>query len=327
MSTHEADLKSDTGGAPTQWARRAPRISQTDVFQAADSLLLEGNRPTIDRVRMKLGRGSPNTINDHLDTWWSRLGDRLRDMPGRELPHLPESVAQRLQQLWHEALDAARVTLQQTLAQREADLTAREEAHFERERIANERATALEEGLTLARQQLSAANERATALEAHLNAREASLERLGEQLERWQAEAQQAHAKNEAAAVAHAAERAELLSRSALTEQHWMRELDRARQSLRENDQQHEQERLEGRRQIVALQAESDERAQQLAAARADCQAQRAVREQLEAQLQTLMHRSGPPSTAGVAPSRKVAETTALAKRAPKRSRRKSPRS
>src|SRR5689334_10158495 len=65
---------------------RAPRISQEEVFRAADGLLLEGYRPTIDRVRMKLGRGSPNTINDHLDSWWTRLGARLRDLPNREFP-------------------------------------------------------------------------------------------------------------------------------------------------------------------------------------------------------------------------------------------------
>ena len=62
----------------TPFARRAPRIAQTDVFRAADELLLEGHRPTIDRVRMRLGRGSPNTINDHLDAWWAKLGSRLR---------------------------------------------------------------------------------------------------------------------------------------------------------------------------------------------------------------------------------------------------------
>jgi hypothetical protein len=39
--------------------RRSPRISQADVFRAADELLLDGHRPTIDRVRMRLGRSSP----------------------------------------------------------------------------------------------------------------------------------------------------------------------------------------------------------------------------------------------------------------------------
>jgi hypothetical protein len=66
--------------------QRAPRISQADVFRAADELLIEGHRPTIDRVRMRLGRGSPNTINDHMDLWWTKLGSRLRDLPGGMFP-------------------------------------------------------------------------------------------------------------------------------------------------------------------------------------------------------------------------------------------------
>jgi hypothetical protein len=108
--------------------RRAPRISQADVFHAADELLLEGHRPTIDRVRMRLGRGSPNTINDHLDAWWAKLGSRLRDLPGQEFPQLPERIAQSLQRLWNEALQSAHETLGETLHEREEALLQREQA-------------------------------------------------------------------------------------------------------------------------------------------------------------------------------------------------------
>src|SRR5271163_134766 len=100
MSTPEHELAAPGGPDPTApeaVRRRAPRISQADVFRAADELLVQGDRPTIDRVRMRLGRGSPNTINDHLDAWWAKLGSRLRDLPGHEFPQLPERVAQALQ--------------------------------------------------------------------------------------------------------------------------------------------------------------------------------------------------------------------------------------
>ena len=114
MTTPEKDLETgqdvETEGTVTPFVRRAPRISQADVFRAADELLLEGNSPTIDRVRMRLGRGSPNTINDHLDAWWAKLGSRLRDAPGQQFPQLPERVGQALQHLWNEALDGARGT-------------------------------------------------------------------------------------------------------------------------------------------------------------------------------------------------------------------------
>lgn len=44
-------------------------ISEQDVFAAADKLLSRGERPTIERVRLQLGRGSPNTVNRLLDGW------------------------------------------------------------------------------------------------------------------------------------------------------------------------------------------------------------------------------------------------------------------
>jgi hypothetical protein len=47
---HGAQQASDSDTATTGLtARRAPRISQADVFQAADVLLVQGDRPTIDR--------------------------------------------------------------------------------------------------------------------------------------------------------------------------------------------------------------------------------------------------------------------------------------
>jgi len=82
-------------------------------------------RPTfdrVDRVRMRLGRGSPSTINDHLDAWGAKLGSRLRDLPGHEFPQLPERVAHTLQQLWNNALEGAHQALQDALCEREQTL-------------------------------------------------------------------------------------------------------------------------------------------------------------------------------------------------------------
>ncbi len=56
-------------------------IRETDVWEAADALLLEGARPTVERIRQKVGRGSPNTVGPYLDTWFKGLGARIRD-PG-----------------------------------------------------------------------------------------------------------------------------------------------------------------------------------------------------------------------------------------------------
>lgn len=102
--------------------RRAPRIREDEVRQTADALLLEGGRPTVERVRARLGRGSPNTIAMHLDRWWLHLGARLRDLPGQELPGVPEPVSKALVSLWSSAIDEARSLLRESLATQAAEI-------------------------------------------------------------------------------------------------------------------------------------------------------------------------------------------------------------
>ena len=82
-------------------------VSAADVDRAADALLRDGQRPTIEKVRQKIGRGSPNTINPLLDQWWSRLAGRLDAGPAA-LHRLPEPVAQAAESLWLAALEESR---------------------------------------------------------------------------------------------------------------------------------------------------------------------------------------------------------------------------
>ena len=82
-------------------------ITGGDVDRAADALLRYGERPTIERVREALGRGSPNTINPLLDAWWKRLAGRLDAGPAA-LHRLPEPVLLAAEGLWMQTLDEAR---------------------------------------------------------------------------------------------------------------------------------------------------------------------------------------------------------------------------
>jgi hypothetical protein len=82
-------------------------VSAADVERAADSLLRTGERPTIEKIRAKLGTGSPNTINPLLDAWWKKLSARLDAGPAA-LHRLPESVAHVAEALWMQALDEGR---------------------------------------------------------------------------------------------------------------------------------------------------------------------------------------------------------------------------
>jgi hypothetical protein len=82
-------------------------IGAADVDRAADALLRAGERPTIEKIRAKLGRGSPNTINPLLDQWWQRLAGRLDAGPAA-LHRLPEPVLLAAEGLWLQSLDEAR---------------------------------------------------------------------------------------------------------------------------------------------------------------------------------------------------------------------------
>jgi chromosome segregation ATPase len=90
-------------------------ITQRDVELAADALLRAGERPTIEKIREKIGRGSPNTINPILDAWWKRLASRIDAGPAA-LHRLPESVAHVAEALWMQALEEGRRRAEQETA-------------------------------------------------------------------------------------------------------------------------------------------------------------------------------------------------------------------
>jgi len=189
---------------------------------------------------MRLGRGSPNTINDHLDSWWARLGSRLRDLPDRQFPQLPERIGSALQSLWNEALDAAHEALGASAELREARwreqdalLTARVTELDERERSVQVRSAALEESLTLARTQLTESNQRAASLESALRERDNALAKVNGRLDKLEAEHTALTQKAEAERARYQGERNQLEKRHEAAESRWLTELDRARQSLK----------------------------------------------------------------------------------------------
>ncbi len=98
------DLSPPTASAT---ATTRKRVSAIDVEKAADALLRTGERPTIERIRARLGGGSPNTINPLLDSWWRRLGARVDAGPAA-LARLPDTVAHVAEALWLQALQEAR---------------------------------------------------------------------------------------------------------------------------------------------------------------------------------------------------------------------------
>lgn len=99
-----------------------------DVFAAADTVLARGDRPTVERVRLQLGRGSPARVGGPLDQWWSRLAQRLNGET--RLPALPGEVSQAFIAVWQQAILLAQGVAEGALAGQRQVLDA------ERERLA-----------------------------------------------------------------------------------------------------------------------------------------------------------------------------------------------
>ena len=92
-------------------------VQRQDVWEAADALLLQGDKPTIERVRHHLGSGSPNTVGPHLDQWFKHLGRRLTTDPGVFAAQhgAPDPVLQVAQHLWETALAQTRSDFEERL--------------------------------------------------------------------------------------------------------------------------------------------------------------------------------------------------------------------
>ena len=124
-------------------------ITEDDVWQAADALIQEGQRPTIERIRQRLGSGSPNTVSPMLERWYQGLGRRLRpgssvpDPAGQgggdalllPMPDVPLPVLEAAEALWARMQES----LHPLYAQRLADaLRSHEEARARAEELARE---------------------------------------------------------------------------------------------------------------------------------------------------------------------------------------------
>jgi chromosome segregation ATPase len=161
-------------------------VPENDVFAAADAVLARGERPTVERVRQELGRGSPARVGSMLDQWWETLAGRLRGET--RLPGLPSEVAQAFVSVWQQATFLAQGVVELSLAdQRQVLINEREQL------AANEAKVRLEQAQT--RQQMAEAHAarqvaeiRLADLEHLLTQRQAQLDDLLGQRDAFHAE-------------------------------------------------------------------------------------------------------------------------------------------
>lgn len=246
----------------------ATGITESDVWTAADALLLEGARPTIERVRQKIGRGSPNTVSPHLETWFRTLGARIQDPRAFSAPpDVPDPIAQAAAHFWEAALSAARAD--QALAYQERwEELAREGERFaaqaeqlaQREAQLLERERDLQEALKVATAQLATTEARLQTAEAQLRQRDKTLAATQDSLEDARNANKALVADAEQDRDRHAQAIAALDARHAAHERRWLNELDAERGAVKRL-----QTRLDAS--LVAAQQQADQLRDALAVA------------------------------------------------------------
>lgn len=128
-------------------------ITEQEVVDAADGLLLRGERPTVDRVRRTLGRGSPNTVNRHMAAWWKRLAEKVG--AGQSLELRPPALEAAFQTIWQEALISAQAVADERLQRDRGALQKEVDALSEARSLLEAREAALAQAKALLESELS----------------------------------------------------------------------------------------------------------------------------------------------------------------------------
>jgi len=222
---------------------RVSRGVQVDeVWGAADAVLAQGERPTIERVRAHLGRGSPNTVAPMLDAWYASLAKRLGggDEGVGEQGALPAPVLRAAKALWGRAQQHAQeqaaqsVQVDRDALERLVERLAAERVTLDQEQQRlNDRSEALGAALQAKDHQLADLLRQVTDLQKGLLGRDAEIESVRAQnaaaTQALQAERGRLNALNEE----HRQERERLEQRASAQERRLLEDVDRARQELK----------------------------------------------------------------------------------------------
>lgn len=219
-------------------------IQQADVWAAADALIAAGDRPTIERVRQKIGSGSPNTVSPLLDAWYRTLPARLgvgAPAEGAVGYRLPPEVADAARALWELACrDASELARQAQEAQRSV-LDRREEAldvaeaeFLRREQTFASSKASLEEAVLRGNDTIGGLQRQLDAAQQRQAVVERQAEQLREALAASQARQDALRAEQAAALARKEAAVADMQQRHDATERRTLLEVDRAREEARQ---------------------------------------------------------------------------------------------
>lgn len=216
-------------------------VQQHEVSAAADALVAERQRPTIERIRQKLGRGSPNTIAPMLEAWFADLAPRLGvavDSGGEDA--IPSEVRNAAEVLWHSALALAESRAAQTLHS-EREVVENEKLELAmaqaavvalREQVTHHEST-LRTALTDAQMQVEDAKKRVQSLEVELARKDGELGQLRDTVAKSVLERDADRRRFDEQLQATTQEREKQQERATGTERRLLEEVDRARQETK----------------------------------------------------------------------------------------------
>jgi len=99
----------DTRKAYGEGRERGPTVSYDEIERAARALMLDGERPTVQAVLKRLGRGSPNHVTESMQKFW-RNQAALNTGDPIALTRLPPELADAAVAQWEQALRLAQQT-------------------------------------------------------------------------------------------------------------------------------------------------------------------------------------------------------------------------
>lgn len=214
-------------------------IQESDVWAAADALIAMGQRPTIERVRLHIGRGSPNTVAPMLDSWYATLGARLGVSEKTEhiRNSIPTEVLEVAQTMWGSALERAHDIASQTLAEKEAQLQLQAETLeqqqaqlAQREDTLAQQKKSMDEALKLAQAQRQDLSRRLDEMQQQLQEREVALTQLRQDIANTNKLRDADREQHSQEMQAAAQERQRLAEQFAGNERRMLADLDRSRQ-------------------------------------------------------------------------------------------------
>ena len=246
-------------------------VQQEDVWSAADALIADGLRPTIERVRQKIGRGSPNTVSPMLESWFATLSSRLGVSDGAkpQTSNTPVELQKIAENLWSAALKISRQEAfddisqsQQELSEAQQSLRVREKELVQKEEVLAAQYSALEAARQAAVEKSDDLMARLTQMEVAASKQSMEIEVLRKKLNTIDAEKELERQRSSEAAKQHHIERQKYEERSDATQRKFLEEIDNARQEVKKmrSEAAISEKRMESDRNLLQLKIQSQEK-------------------------------------------------------------------